>query len=123
MAQTNSSLAIVIFWFLAAALAVLGLVFMIAAGQGNAVIRFSIGGFCLISAGAMVYLARQRPVQHTHVHKMELEMPGKTELKAAECRSCGAALDSKSVSVVAGAVHVNCPYCGSSYQLEEAPKW
>lgn len=123
MAQTNSSFATWIFWFLAAVLAVLGLVFLTAAGQGNAVIRFAIGGFCLISAMAMVYLARQRPVQLTHVHKMELDMPGKVELKGAECRSCGAALDSKSVSVVAGAVQVNCPYCGSSYQLEESPKW
>ncbi|GAG08140.1 unnamed protein product, partial [marine sediment metagenome] len=32
-------------------------------------------------------------------------------------------LDSKSVSVQAGAVFVNCPYCESSYQIEEAPKW
>jgi hypothetical protein len=40
-----------------------------------------------------------------------------------KCRNCGATLDSKSVSLQAGAVFVKCPFCDSQYQVEEAPKW
>jgi transcription elongation factor Elf1 len=54
---------------------------------------------------------------------MQVDLPGEVNMKGFQCTSCGASLDSKSVTVVAGAVHVNCPYCGSSYQLEEEPKW
>jgi DNA-directed RNA polymerase subunit RPC12/RpoP len=112
-----------IFVLLAVFLGGLGLLFLVAAGQGNATVRLVIGVFCLAGAGGLIYLARMRPVEHTHVHKMELDLPGEVSMKSFECSSCGATLDSKSVTVVAGAVHVNCPYCGSSYQMEEAPKW
>lgn len=85
--------------------------------------RLVIGGGCLMGAGSLIYLARMRPVQHTHVHKMEVDLPGEVTMKSYECKSCGATLDSSSVSVVAGAIQVNCPYCGTSYQMEESPKW
>ncbi|MBX3422266.1 MAG: hypothetical protein KF752_11990 [Pirellulaceae bacterium] len=111
------------FWLLALLLAGLGIVFLIAAGQGNAVIRLVIGGVCLAAAAALVYLPRMQPIAHTHVHRMELDMPGQVSIKGFECKSCGASLDSKSLKIVSGAAQVNCPYCGSSYQLEEAPKW
>ena len=112
-----------VFVLLAVFLGGLGLLFLIAAGQGNAVVRLVIGVFCLAGAGGLIYLARMRPVEHTHVHKMQVDLPGEVNMKGFQCTSCGASLDSKSVTVVAGAVHVNCPYCGSSYQLEEEPKW
>ena len=41
----------------------------------------------------------------------------------ATCRNCGSTLTAKSVRVEAGAVFINCEFCGTSYQLEEAPKW
>lgn len=112
-----------LFFFLAIGLAFIGLAFLLAAGQSNALVRLSIGAFCLAGAGGLIYLGRMRPVEHTHVHKMELDLPGEVTMKSFECKSCGATLDSKSVTLVAGAIHVNCPYCGSSYQMEEAPKW
>lgn len=112
-----------IFWILAIALGLLGLTFLTAAGQGNAVARIAIGLCCLAAAGALIYLARMRPVEHTHVHKMELDLPGELSAKGIQCTSCGAALDSKSVQLIAGAVHVNCIYCGSTYILEEDAKW
>lgn len=112
-----------IFWFIALMLTLLGLVFLLAAGQGNALVRYAIGGGCLVGAGALAYLARMRPVQYTHIHKMEVDLPSDVSIKSYECKSCGATLDSGSVKVVAGAIQVDCPYCGTSYQLEEATKW
>jgi transcription elongation factor Elf1 len=64
-----------------------------------------------------------RPIQNTHVHKMELDLPGEVKMKSFECQACGATLDSTAVKVVAGAIQVDCPYCGTAYQMEEQTKW
>ena len=39
------------------------------------------------------------------------------------CKSCGGQLTSDNISMVAGAPVVSCPFCGTSYQLTEEPKW
>jgi transcription elongation factor Elf1 len=44
-------------------------------------------------------------------------------LESFQCRNCGGKLSADNVKMVAGAPVVSCPYCGTSYQLEEAPKW
>ena len=108
---------------LAVILGLLGLLFLIAAGQNNAVVRIAIGVVLLVAAGGLVVLVQLKPIQQTHVHQMKLDLPGDTTLQKITCRQCGAELSSQSVNVAAGAVFVNCEYCGATYQLEEAPKW
>jgi len=53
----------------------------------------------------------------------KIELSGDINLESLTCRNCGGALSSKDVTMVAGAPVVNCPYCGTSYQLAEEPKW
>lgn len=108
---------------IAVVLGLLGLLFLIAAGQGNAVVRIVIGLVCLAAAGTLVALARLRPAQQTHVHQMKLDLTGDVALENMTCKQCGAALSSQSVTVSAGAVFVHCEFCDAQYQLEEAPKW
>jgi len=55
--------------------------------------------------------------------QQKLDLSGDVRLEELHCRSCGAALDPKSVAVRAGAIFVTCPYCEAAYQVEEAPKW
>ncbi|HKY83767.1 MAG TPA: hypothetical protein VJ160_02975 [Anaerolineales bacterium] len=52
-----------------------------------------------------------------------VELSGDVSLEKMICRNCGGALSTDNVKVVAGAAVVHCPYCGTSYQLEEEPKW
>ena len=120
---SSSSRLRIVFWGIALLMALMGLMFIIAAGQSNAVIRIAIGIVCLAAAGALVFLARMQPVQQTHVHKMELDISGDVSLEDAKCKFCGATLGTDSVNMAAGAVFINCEYCGASYQIEEAPKW
>jgi len=40
-----------------------------------------------------------------------------------KCQSCQGALGKDNLVVKAGAIFVDCPYCGASYQIEEAPRW
>ena len=48
---------------------------------------------------------------------------GDVNLEEFRCQSCNAPLNKDMVSVEAGAIMVECGHCGSTYQLEEEPKW
>jgi RNase P subunit RPR2 len=54
---------------------------------------------------------------------MKVDLPGETEMSQMNCRNCGGALKPENVKMVAGAPVVECPYCGTTYQLTEEPKW
>ncbi len=111
----------VFIYALAAGLALLGLIFVMAASQGNALVRVIIGLVCIGAAGALVALSRLKPTHHTHVHQMDLS--GDVSLQEIHCKQCGATLSQKSITVKAGTVFVKCEFCSAEYQLEEAPKW
>jgi redox-regulated HSP33 family molecular chaperone len=40
-----------------------------------------------------------------------------------KCKSCGGTITSENIQMVAGAPVVTCPYCHTTYQLTEEPKW
>jgi len=86
---------------------------------------FVVGVVLFLAGGAMIALARLRPkVEEKKVTIVQkIDLSGDVHAEALKCKQCGAELDEKSVTVRAGAVFVNCGYCGSSYQIEEAPKW
>jgi uncharacterized Zn finger protein len=52
-----------------------------------------------------------------------VDLPGDTQIEELKCRSCGGNLTAKDITLVNGAPMVNCPYCGTTYQLTEDPKW
>lgn len=80
-------------------------------------------GFALIAAG--YFTGRQAKAQQQAEQNVTLniDLPGNVSLDAMTCQNCGGVLQSKDVTMVAGAPTVNCPYCGTSYQLTEDPKW
>lgn len=108
-------------YLLAAALGFLGLVFVV--GSQGEVLRIIVGVLLFAGAAVLVYLARARPqiVQTTVQQKIDLS--GDVKLENLTCRNCGGRLTEKSISIKAGAVFINCEFCGTAYQLEEAPKW
>ena len=83
----------------------------------------TIGVVCLGAAFMLVVLMRLKPIHETHVHEMKVDLSGDVSLENLTCKQCGGNLSEKSVSVRAGAVFVQCEFCGAEYQLEEAPKW
>ncbi len=113
----------IVVYLLAAGLACLGLLFVVAAGQGNALVRIAIGIICLGAAVALAALVRLKPTHQTHVHHTRLDLSGDVSLQDLTCKQCGGSLGEKSISVKAGAVFVTCEFCSAEYQLEEAPKW
>ncbi len=108
-------------YLLSAALALLGLIFVVGA-QGQ-IARIIVGVVLWLAAGALVYFARVRPAAGTTTVVQKIDLSGDVKLQDLKCKACGGTLSSKSIEVKAGAVFVHCEYCGTEYQLEEAPKW
>lgn len=105
---------------LAAVLMALGLMFVVGA-QGQTP-RLVVGVVLIAAAGALIWLAMQKPAQITTIVQ-KIDLSGDVKLQDLKCQSCGGTLGKESVTVKAGAVFVNCQYCGAAYQIEEAPKW
>ena len=104
-------------------LLLLGFVFAVAAASSGIWQRWILSGI-LLGAGIMVIYFLRMKVPETRVSvTQQIDLSGDVQLEELNCNNCGATLDAKSVSVQAGAVFVNCPYCDSQYQIEEAPKW
>ncbi len=53
----------------------------------------------------------------------KIDLPADVSLDILKCQSCGGELTMDHIKMVAGAPIVNCPYCNTTYQLKEEPKW
>ena len=111
----------VIAYLLAAVLGILGVIFVVGA-QGQWM-RVVVGVVLIAAATTLVWLARQQPKDTTTQVVQKIDLSGDVNLQDMTCRSCGGSISKQSITVKAGAVFVNCEYCGAAYQLEEEPKW
>jgi hypothetical protein len=78
-----------------------------------------VGGGVALIVSAVRKARQESPQQVT----LKIDLPGETKIEAMKCRSCGGALTADNIKLVNGAPMVNCPYCGTVYQLTEEPKW
>jgi hypothetical protein len=82
-------------------------------------------GIVLIGGGAYLISLAGRgkmgaPAQNV---TYKVDLPANVSLDTLKCKSCGGSLTMDNITMVAGAPVVNCPYCHSTYQLTEEPKW
>ncbi|MDY6846953.1 MAG: hypothetical protein SVP52_07445 [Chloroflexota bacterium] len=77
-------------------------------------------GFVLIFVGTKLSPPQKAGDQ---VVNMNIDLPGEVGMDTIKCKSCGAPLSSDDIKMVAGAPVVECPNCGTTYQLTEEPKW
>jgi hypothetical protein len=54
---------------------------------------------------------------------LKVDLPANVNMDTLKCQSCGGTLKPDNIQLVAGAPVVTCPYCNTSYQLTEEPKW
>ncbi len=106
---------------LAAVLGLLGLIFIV--GNQGLPMRLIVGVIMLAAAVVIFWMGKMKaPQQMTHITQ-DIDVAGDAELEQLKCQNCGAPLDDNSVGLKEGAIFVECPYCNTSYQVEEAPKW
>ena len=77
----------------------------------------------LIGFGLIWFASRQKPVAADQNVTLKIDLPANVNLDSLKCRSCGGSLTTDNIKMVAGAPVVTCPFCGTTYQLTEDPKW
>jgi hypothetical protein len=107
---------------------IIGLSYIVQAGNGGSVVIgliFLIIGFILMAGGAyLIYLAgRGKMGAVTENDTLKVDLPANVNMDSLKCKSCGGSLTMDNIQMVAGAPVVNCPYCHTTYQLTEEPKW
>lgn len=83
-----------------------------------------VGVLFLLGGAAFVYFAiRGQKTEVVQQVTMKVDLPGETKIEQMTCRNCGSPLKAENIKMIAGAPTVECPYCGTTYQLTEEPKW
>jgi len=92
----------------------------------NQVLFRLVAGIVTVGIGiVIIWVVRTkgpRPIQQV-VQQLDLDMPGEISVEKLKCESCGAELSKDNVTLAQGAVIISCPYCNSTYQITEEPKW
>jgi hypothetical protein len=77
-----------------------------------------------IGAGIVVAIKRSEPKPDQKIEVIQkIDLTGGVTADQLKCQQCAAPLSKDAVSVREGAVFINCPYCKSTYQITEQPKW
>ncbi|HML40112.1 MAG TPA: hypothetical protein PKD23_05495 [Bellilinea sp.] len=82
-------------------------------------------GMITVAIGlALIFFASRKPAggDTTNV-TLKVDLPGNVGMDSLKCKSCGGTLSTNDIKMVAGAPVVTCPYCNTTYQLTEEPKW
>ena len=52
-----------------------------------------------------------------------LELSGQMKAASIKCPNCGASVDPNKIKIVSGVPYATCPYCGTTFEVTEEPKW
>ncbi len=114
----------VIGYIAAALLIFLGGLFTWGAVSESGSAGWIIVGLISIAGGlGLIWLVGRKAKSDSIEIIQKIELSGDVNLEALSCESCGGALSPDNIKMVAGAPVVTCPYCDSTYQLSEEPKW
>ncbi|MDO9085964.1 MAG: hypothetical protein Q7U53_07150 [Anaerolineaceae bacterium] len=110
----------------ASILILFGVLFILSAfsPQGQ-VSNLIVGIILVIIAFVIIFFVTRKKIVDSNTTNVTLniDLPGNVSLESLKCSYCGGALTKDSISMVNGAPMVTCPYCDSTYQLTEEPKW
>ena len=82
----------------------------------------------LIPIGAYIIIKKGEKAPEVRIEqKVEIRsddlVSGKRRFQEMKCRSCSGPLTSENIKLNDMGLTVTCPYCGSSYSIEEEPRW
>jgi Na+/melibiose symporter-like transporter len=115
-----------IFAYIGAALCILfGVLFIMATFSQQGQLGWFLVGLVLVGIGfGLIWFASRKARSETAENvTYKVDLSGSVNLETMKCKSCGGTLTSENVKMVAGAPVVTCPFCGTTYQLTEEPKW
>jgi len=117
----------IIGYIVSAILIFFGVLFVWAAFSPEGEMGWILVGVISVAIGlgliALIKFREPKPAQPPQEIVQKLDLSGQIELEKLKCQECGAELEKDSITVKEGAIMISCPYCGSTYQLVEEPKW
>lgn len=95
-----------------------------ALNEGKWIIRLLFGLFLLIPA-LIILIFSILPTQTKKEEKpiTTQEPPGELNVKMVKCPNCGADVDAKTTFYSEGTLTMKCSFCGTTFLVEEKPKW
>ncbi|PKO18569.1 MAG: hypothetical protein CVU39_03775 [Chloroflexi bacterium HGW-Chloroflexi-10] len=114
--------------YIAAAILILfGVLFILSAFSPQGQVGNIIVGIILVGiAFGIIYFVTKKAKEaanNTTNVTLNIDLPGKVAIESMKCQSCGGVLTADAISMVNGAPMVSCPYCHTTYQITEEPKW
>ena len=93
--------------------------------QGGGIIWILIGLIGVVIGFVIIWFAARSKTQAGAGDNvtLKIDLPANVNMDTLKCKSCGGSLTMDNIKMVAGAPVVSCPYCNSTYQLSEEPKW
>lgn len=118
----------IIAYIAAAILIFFGVLFVWGAGgnQGGGWTWVCGGALSVLFGFGLIWFASRRLASatgNTTNVTLKVDLPAQTKIESMNCKNCGGALKADNIKMLAGAPTVACPYCGTTYQLTEEPKW
>ncbi|MGD2156991.1 MAG: hypothetical protein PVG32_08975 [Anaerolineales bacterium] len=118
----------IIVYIFAAILIFFGVLFIWATFSPEGQIGWLIVGIISVGIGfVLIWFNRRRQEKPEGVSSgdvtYKINLPGDVNLDSMKCKSCGGTITTDNIKMVAGAPVVSCPYCNTTYQLTEEPKW
>ena len=116
----------IILYIVAAIFVIFGVLFILSAFSPQGQPGNIITGIVLVVIGfGFIFFASRRKAGAASDDNvtLKIDLPSNVSMDTLKCKSCGGALKPENIKMVAGAPVVTCPYCGTTYQLTEEPKW
>ena len=86
-----------------------------------------VGAVSVLIGFGLIWLAQRNqargPARGGDNITYKVDLPASTKIEEMKCRNCGGSLKAENIKMIAGAPTVECPFCGTTYQLTEEPKW
>ncbi len=97
-------------------------IFALAASVQATTARLATSGILFIIGLAVivgVYYTTRKP--KTVIQ--QLEVSGQMKAAQIKCPNCGGSINADQIKIVSGVPYVKCPYCGTTFEVTEEPKW
>jgi hypothetical protein len=117
----------IIAYIAAAILIFFGILFIWGAFSPTGSTGWIVVGLISVAIGfGLIFLASRKKasnVGNVENVSLKIDLPANVQMDVLKCKSCGGTLSPADIQMVAGAPVVTCPYCHTTYQLTEEPKW
>ena len=97
-------------------------IFALAASVAATTTRLATSGILFIIGLAIIagiYYTTRKP--KTVIQR--LEVSGQMKGAAIKCPNCSASINADQIKIISGVPYVKCPYCGTTFEVTEEPKW